>query len=207
MTLGEKLQGFRKRSGLSQEQLSAQLGVSRQAISKWELGESVPETENIVQLSKLFSVSCDYLLLDEVETITAASHTSSVQTEKQQYAVIAHALGLALCASGLLIAVAGWNMWQTALPVAIGLIAQVMGIMVFEIINYSADAVERLELRKRFWKWACWMVAPVPVAYAVTVFWNWYPKAVFSLYITASMGLVYLLVCGGIVYSCKRKLK
>ncbi len=51
--LGEKIQRLRKEKGLSQEQLAAQLTISRQAISKWELGESMPDTENIVQLSKL----------------------------------------------------------------------------------------------------------------------------------------------------------
>ena len=63
--LGEKIQRLRKARGMSQEELSAQLTVSRQAISKWELGESVPDTENVVQLSKIFNVSTDYLLHDD----------------------------------------------------------------------------------------------------------------------------------------------
>lgn len=68
--LGEKIQRLRKEKGLSQEQLAAQLTISRQAISKWELGESMPDTENIVQLSKLFGVTTDYLLNDEFEEYT-----------------------------------------------------------------------------------------------------------------------------------------
>ena len=63
--LGEKIQRLRKEKGMSQEQLAAQLTISRQAVSKWELGESMPDTENIIQLSKLFSVSTDFLLNDE----------------------------------------------------------------------------------------------------------------------------------------------
>jgi transcriptional regulator with XRE-family HTH domain len=65
MTLGEKIQQLRKTQGLSQEALAEKLTVSRQAISKWELGESMPDTENVVSLSKLFDVSTDYLLRDE----------------------------------------------------------------------------------------------------------------------------------------------
>ena len=65
--LGEKIQRLRKEKGMSQEQLAAQLTISRQAISKWELGETMPDTENIVQLSKLFDVSTDYLLNDEID--------------------------------------------------------------------------------------------------------------------------------------------
>ena len=68
MTFGEKLQLLRKQKGLSQEKLSEQLGVSRQAISKWELGESLPDTENVVRLSKLIDVSIDYLLNDEISS-------------------------------------------------------------------------------------------------------------------------------------------
>ena len=67
MKLGEKLQKLRKQNGLSQEQLAARLTVSRQAVSKWELDESTPDTENVLQLSRLFGVSCDYLLRDEVD--------------------------------------------------------------------------------------------------------------------------------------------
>ncbi len=67
MTLGNKLQTLRKQKGLSQEQLAEQLGVSRQAVSKWELNTTLPETENILQLSRLFYVSSDYLLKDEIE--------------------------------------------------------------------------------------------------------------------------------------------
>lgn len=67
MTFGEKIQKLRKEAGLSQEELAYQLGVSRQAISKWERDNGYPETEKIVRMSKLFNVSLDYLL-DEEDT-------------------------------------------------------------------------------------------------------------------------------------------
>jgi len=68
MMLGEKIHRLRKEKGLSQEELAGQLTVSRQAISKWELGESIPDTENVVQLSKIFGVSTDYLLNNEYDS-------------------------------------------------------------------------------------------------------------------------------------------
>lgn len=71
MTLPEKLHMLRKRSGLSQEQLAEQLGVSRQAISKWESGQSVPESEKLILLSNYFNVSLDYLLKDNIENSEA----------------------------------------------------------------------------------------------------------------------------------------
>ena len=66
MLLGEKLRRLRIARQLPQEQLAEKLQVSRQAISKWELGESIPDTENLILLSKFYGVSIDYLLLNEL---------------------------------------------------------------------------------------------------------------------------------------------
>lgn len=65
MTLAEKLYSLRRKNGLSQEQLAQELNVSRQAISKWEAGQSVPESEKLLMLSRYFRVSLDYLMKDE----------------------------------------------------------------------------------------------------------------------------------------------
>ena len=64
MTLGEKIQALRKSHNWSQEQLAEQIGVTRQALSKWENGTAVPDTSNVVQLARLFGVTTDYLLLE-----------------------------------------------------------------------------------------------------------------------------------------------
>ena len=65
MTLADKIQYLRKKAGWSQEELADKTGVSRQAVSKWESGQSVPDLEKILLLSDLFSVTTDYLLKDE----------------------------------------------------------------------------------------------------------------------------------------------
>lgn len=62
MDLSEKIIRLRKANNLSQEQLAERLGVSRQSISKWELGQSMPEVENLSLLSDIFNVTVDYLL-------------------------------------------------------------------------------------------------------------------------------------------------
>ena len=64
MALPEKLYTLRKKSGLSQEQLAEALNVSRQAISKWEGGSAMPESDKLLALSNFFGVSRDYLLKD-----------------------------------------------------------------------------------------------------------------------------------------------
>ena len=64
MTFGTKLQTLRKSKNMSQEDLANRLNVSRQAISKWETDQSLPDIINIIAISEIFSVSTDYLLLD-----------------------------------------------------------------------------------------------------------------------------------------------
>lgn len=62
MTLAELIYQARKRAGLSQEELADRLGVTRQAVSKWETGKSVPDTENIRRMTAVLAVSADYFL-------------------------------------------------------------------------------------------------------------------------------------------------
>ena len=67
MIFADKLIRLRKKAGWSQEELASQMNVSRQSVSKWEGAQSVPDLDKIVRLSKLFGVSTDYLLKDEIE--------------------------------------------------------------------------------------------------------------------------------------------
>ena len=67
MTFSEKLYALRTQYGYSQESLAEKLGVSRQAISKWELGTAMPDTEKIITISDTFDVSIDSLLKDNIK--------------------------------------------------------------------------------------------------------------------------------------------
>lgn len=66
MNIGDKLAKARKTHNLTQEQLADLLGVTRQAVSRWEAGLAYPETDNLVRLSEILEVNCDYLLKDGV---------------------------------------------------------------------------------------------------------------------------------------------
>ena len=68
MTFGQKIYKLRKQKGYSQDELAEKLGVSRQAVSKWELDEMLPDGENAVKIAKMFSVTTDYLLNEKIET-------------------------------------------------------------------------------------------------------------------------------------------
>lgn len=67
MKLSEKIIRLRKSRGMSQEALAEALGISRQAVSRWEQGSALPDASNLLQLSRLFGVSADYLLHEEYE--------------------------------------------------------------------------------------------------------------------------------------------
>ena len=83
MILADKIIDLRKKSGWSQEELAEKLNVSRQAVSKWEGAQSVPDMGRIIQLSELFGVTTDYLLKDKIEneeTMQGADTDSTVRT-------------------------------------------------------------------------------------------------------------------------------
>ena len=65
MKLNEKIQHYRRRAGMSQETLAEKLGVSRQAVSKWETGDAMPEISNLLMMAKVFGVTTDHLLSEE----------------------------------------------------------------------------------------------------------------------------------------------
>ena len=73
MSLGERIKEQRKSSGLSQEKVAEFVGVSRQAVTKWETGQSAPSTENLFKLAEIFGTTVDILLAsDEEEKDTPA---------------------------------------------------------------------------------------------------------------------------------------
>lgn len=79
--LGKKLYELRKARGLSQEELAERLGVSRQAVSKWECGESLPDTDNLITISKIYGVSLDELVGNTATARTSVDYESEEREE------------------------------------------------------------------------------------------------------------------------------
>ena len=86
MTIGTKIAACRKRAGMSQEKLANELNISRQAVSRWETGEAVPDTEKVIQLSRIFHVTTDYLLLDIDEAPQSAAPAGNNRETEQRAA-------------------------------------------------------------------------------------------------------------------------
>ena len=112
MILADKIINERKKLGWSQEELADKLGVSRQSVSKWEGAQSVPDLQRILEMSKIFGVSTDYLLKDDIEEVIPSEKAESdtslrklsleeantyLDTVKKSSGKIA--LGVAICAS------------------------------------------------------------------------------------------------------------
>ena len=91
MTNGEKLGNtlyeLRKKAGLSQEELAEKLNVSRQAVSKWECGESLPDTEKLIAISKFYSVSLDELVGNELIKSEPTQEQSTAQASSEEQAL------------------------------------------------------------------------------------------------------------------------
>ncbi len=96
MKLPDKIIKHRKANAWSQEDLAEKLNVSRQAISRWENGTALPDAQNILQISKLFHVTTDYLLNDDYESDsdipavkTATEETEALYLKKKHLHLIA----------------------------------------------------------------------------------------------------------------------
>ena len=112
MELKQKLADLRKGKGLTQLELAEMLSVSRQAISRWEVGTAVPTLDNLVALSNLYHVPLDYLVHDKVEKPSKAPEEAGRPQTKPRRLIKRAALALCLIAAGALMATAAWQLYQ-----------------------------------------------------------------------------------------------
>jgi transcriptional regulator with XRE-family HTH domain len=80
MILADKIILERKKNGWSQEELADKLGVTRQAVSKWEGAQTMPDLQRVLEMSRLFQVSVDYLIKEEVEVVEHITETEVMDT-------------------------------------------------------------------------------------------------------------------------------
>ena len=122
MKLNEKIYYYRKRAKLSQEELAAQVGVSRQAVSKWESEQSMPDLEKIIAMSDFFEVTTDYLLKGREPA------KDQEQKNKALASKILYIASTAVSAIGLFCAFGGWYEKQTMEVVWGGMVIQAVGV-------------------------------------------------------------------------------
>lgn len=202
MNIGERILQLRKEKNLSQEQLSEKLEISRQSISKWESGQSIPEADKIIQLSEIFNVTTDYLLKGKevkkdnpavtVEKSLPVVHGSSF------YAILSTSINIV----GLVLMITLWKAWRTELPVGIGLMIQIVGITVFEMASYWNKSVIGSgygTAHLKYYSLNNWILLFMPVCYITTSsFKSQMPFTIFLLplrFLLRSFGIPYFILC------------
>ena len=122
MTIADRIQHLRKGKGISQEELAEKIGVSRQAVSKWESEQSTPELEKVITMSEIFDVTTDYILKG-IEPIV-----NKEQKCKEFSSNVLYIASTAFIVIGLFCAFGGWYEEQTMEVVWGSIIIQTVGV-------------------------------------------------------------------------------
>ncbi|MCD8188861.1 MAG: helix-turn-helix transcriptional regulator [Clostridiales bacterium] len=155
MNIADRIQQLRKARGISQEELAEQVGVSRQAVSKWESGQSCPELDKVVLLSDYFGVTTDYLLKG-VEPLPEQP------TLEKPNALIFTVGGTAFNFMGLVTAIGFWLVDGTELSLSLGFILMAAGCAIFamgQVIGSNTRSAARW-----FWLVNVWPLALMPIS-------------------------------------------
>lgn len=172
MNLADRIQYLRKKKGISQEELADQMLISRQAVSKWESGQSAPDLEKIVMLSDYFEVTTDYLLKGVEPRVEAIScevlqedrkeDITVKQAGKEVDAMLFTVSGTATNIIGLITAITVWIEEQVPNAVGIGLIFMAVGCVLFSIGQISCAKDTRAKAAKYFALINVWVLAFIP---------------------------------------------
>lgn len=147
MNISDRIQSLRKAKGITQEQLADAVGVSRQAVSKWEAEQSVPDLERVVAMAEYFDVTTDYILRG-IEP--APKRESGSRVSPRTMCIIATALDVA----GLILGGGLWFEYQNWLCVAVMLIFQLTAVTVW--------LLTKGERPRWFWAVNVWLVSLLP---------------------------------------------
>lgn len=154
MNMADRIQQLRKSRGISQEELADKIGVSRQAVSKWESEQSVPDIEKVILLSDYFETTTDFLL----KGIEPAQ-----EAEKKYSAMTFSIAGTVLNGIGLVAAVFLWIERQMAYTTGIGLAAMLAGTGIF-LAGQFCDTKDKPKARRFFILPNAWILLFIPLS-------------------------------------------
>ncbi len=164
MRIGERIHNLRKAKGVSQEQLADMAGVSRQAVSKWESEQSIPDIEKIILLSDYFEVTTDYLLKGTEPVEKAAEEMKEVkEAEPKLDAKLFSTAGTILNATGLVLAVTIWIERCMAYTAGVGIMIMFGGTGVF-LTGQILDTKDKGKAKYLFILWNVWILPFIPLA-------------------------------------------
>ena len=154
MNMADRIQHLRKSKGISQEELADKVGVSRQAVSKWESEQSIPDIEKVILLSDFFEVTTDYLL----KGIEPVSENITKKSDARIFSLVGSVFNFI----GLVVAIMIWKEKQTSFSAAVGLSLMAVGVMIFVIGQFIGENKEKAS----FWFWTVnvWIVILIPIS-------------------------------------------
>ena len=155
MNIADRIQTLRKSKGISQEELADKVGVSRQAVSKWESEQSTPDIEKIILLSEYFGVTTDYLLKG-IEPVSEGPD----KVDARIFTII----GTVFNFIGLVTAIIIWIEEQRPISVAVGLIIMAVGCMVFAIGQVIGNNKQKAAII--FGMVNVWLLSLIPISCA-----------------------------------------
>ena len=154
MNIADRIQSLRKIKGISQEELADKLGVTRQAVSKWESEQSIPDMEKVILLSDYFEVTTDYLLKG-IENPKESTNQKKMANMGAIFNIVATTWTLI----GVLVAIFLWIGRQETSIVVVGMVCIVLGIMIFALGQSQLEGREKTVRMCQFWKINVWWIA------------------------------------------------
>lgn len=211
MSIADRIQSLRKEKGISQEELAEQVGVSRQAVSKWESEQSSPEVDKIILLSDYFGVTTDYLLKGK----EAYQREEKKKLDLKVYTIV----GTFINVIGLIMAFTIWEECRESYAVAIGLIWMAAGCVWYSFGAAFGEASEadRCRIKRKFWMINIWILAIIPYTFCFNVLngllgrFCWEISPYPEIRNSKSLGiyilgwLIYFALCGGFDLIISRK--
>ncbi len=177
MKFHEKLYSLRKSKDLSQDELAEKLGISRQAVSRWEMGTAEPSAQNLIEIGKLFGVSIDYLLKDDAEKESCESAPESEKAKshpfpanpKPRYDILfIVSVVLTVCHALQVLYSLPVTLFSVSIPFAIALwsvscVFHAVNIVIFELVyrHYKHEPNAKAH-RRRYYRISVWFFAFTP---------------------------------------------
>lgn len=207
MKLPDKIIQLRKANGWSQETLAEKLNVSRQAISRWEGATAQPDAANILQLSKLFGVTTDYLLNDAYERYNDPPKAAEAKNDGVHRMMI---FMLTLEAMLLLIQFATIIIIKSTLLGVLSIVpfVAIVGGFEYSYQKMKNEANDRTQAyRRNFYRISAWVGAYFPIRLIVSALSTFYPRPYHAIALEGVIFAVYLMTTTLICFQIERKSK
>ena len=211
MIFAEKLYQLRRQKGMSQEELADRLEVSRQAVSRWEMGTTLPDAKNLIQLSGIFDVSIDYLLKDEMyeDRTVSAFRQFEVPAPKPDFfhsernRQIGLSILVALQVLPLFLYFVGIFVMANTMSLMFASLMNLLNIIVFEITFHICGDERGRYYRRKYYRITVWLFSVSPLRLASLLITRLDILPVLFVWLAAAA--VYLTVCSAVTFLLREK--